>query len=125
MEVDFYQTATGKNVIEKFLDGLPDKEVAKVLREIDLLAEYGLDLREPHTKHLEGPIWELRIRFSSNIHRILYFIWRENKIVLLHGFTKKTQKTPASEIETAKRHLNDYVLRYNNAAKRGVDHEFK
>ena len=112
MEVEFYKTETGKEVIEEFLKSLPAKDMAKVLRDIDLLAEYAPDLHEPYTKHIEGPIWELRSKFSSNIYRILYFVFKCNKLVLLHGFTKKTRKTPPSEIELAKKRLNDFEKRY-------------
>lgn len=112
MEVEFYKTAAGKEVIAEFLEALPAKDMAKVLRDIDLLAEYAPDLHEPYTKHIEGPIWELRSKFSSNIYRILYFVYKGNKLVLLHGFTKKTRKTPPSEIELAKKRLNDFEKRY-------------
>ena len=94
MLVDFYQTAAGREVIKEFLNGLPDKELAKVLHEIELLELYGTELQGPHTKHIDGPIWELRTKFSSNIHRIFYFVWNDNKIILLHGFTKKRRKRP-------------------------------
>lgn len=111
MEVEFYQTETGKEVVAEFLESLPSKDVAKILRDIDLLAEHAPNLHEPYTKHIEGPIGELRSKFSSNIHRILYFVYKGNKLVLLHGFTQKTQNTPPSEIELAKKRLNDYEKR--------------
>ena len=111
MEIEFYKTVEGKVPVADFLDGLPDKDMAKVFREIDLLAEYGAALREPHTKHVDGLIWELRTKFSTNIYRIFYFTWRDNNIVLLHGFTKKTRKTPGGELKTAKRRLDDYITR--------------
>ena len=112
MEVEFYKTAEGKEVIAEFLESLPGKDMAKVFRDIELLAEYAPNLHEPYTKHIEGPIWELRSKFSSNIYRILYYIRRNNKLILLHGFTKKTQKTPPSEIELARKRLSDYEKRY-------------
>ena len=113
MEVEFYVTEAGQEVIAEFLQSLPPKDMAKVFRDIDLLAEYAPNLHEPYTKHIEGPIWELRSKFSSNIYRIFYFIWHGNKLVLLHGFTKKTQKTPPTEIELAKKRLQDYEERYH------------
>lgn len=115
MDVEFYKTAAGREVVAEFLDTLPPKDMAKVFRDIDLLAEFAPDLYEPYTKHIDGPIWELRSKFSSNIYRIFYFIWRDNKLVLLHGFTKKTQKTPPREIQTAKIRLADYETRYGTA----------
>lgn len=87
-----------------------------MIREIELLEQYGTELREPHTKHLDGPIWELRVKFSTNSHRIFYFVWDDHKIVLLHAFTKKTQRTPASELKAAKRNWKDYVARHHDAA---------
>lgn len=112
MQVELYQTAAGKEVVAEFLSSLPAKDLAKVLRDIDLLAEYAPDLHEPYTKHIDGPIWELRSKFSSNIYRIFYFIWKDNKLILLHGFTKKTMKTPPGEIALAKKRLKDYEQRY-------------
>lgn len=112
MEVEFYTTASGKEVIVEFLKSLPTKDMAKVMRDIDLLAKFAPDLHEPYTKHIDGQIWELRSKFSSNVYRILYYVRKGNKLVLLHGYTKKTQKTPPSEIELAKNRLNDYEKRY-------------
>lgn len=112
MDIEFYQTAAGEMVVDDFLSSLPSKDLAKVLRDIDLLAKYGHELREPHTKHIDGPIWELRSKFSTNIYRIFYFTWDHDTLVLLHGFTKKTQKTPSAEIEIAKKRLVDYKQRY-------------
>lgn len=84
----------------------------KAFREIDLLERFGSSLKEPYVKHIDGEIWELRIRFSSDISRIFYFTWNFNTIVLLHGFVKKTQKTPRGEIETAQKRLLDYKSRH-------------
>lgn len=111
MEVEFYKTEAGREVVAEFLDSLPEKALAKVFRDIDLLAEYGSDLHEPYTKHIEGPLWELRSKFSSNVYRIFYFIWKDNKLILLHGYTKKTQKAPPKEIEVARKRLMDYKMR--------------
>ena len=91
---------------------MPAKHQAKAFREIDLLAEFGNALKEPYVKHIDGEIWELRIKFSSDISRIFYFVWQADTIVLLRGFIKKTQKTPRSEIETAQKRLRDYKRRH-------------
>ena len=96
----------------EFLDSLPAKHQSKAFREIELLAECGTALKEPHVKQIEEDIWELRIKFSSDISRIFYIVWQRDTLVLLHGFVKKTQKTPPREIETAKKRAEDYKRRH-------------
>lgn len=113
MEVELYSTSEGREVVKEFLDSLPDKDLAKVLRDIDLLADHAPDLHEPYAKHIDGSIWELRSKFSSNIYRIFYFIWAENKIVLLHGFMKKTPRTPPAEIKIAQKRYKEYTQRHS------------
>lgn len=68
-------------------------------------------LREPYSKHLEDGIFELRNKVGSDITRVLYFFAIGETIVLTNGFTKKTQKTPKSEIQKAKDYRNEYLNR--------------
>jgi len=109
--IEFYKAEDGEDPIVDFLDSLPRKHKAKAFWELDLLADKGLELKEPYAKHIEDELWELRIKFASDISRVFYFIPTETKIVLLHGFIKKTDKTPVNEIETAKKRLVDYRKR--------------
>lgn len=75
----------------------------KIQDYIKALRAYGTLAGEPYIKHLDGEIWELRpIR-----DRIFFAAYIGNRFVLLHHFTKKTQKTPPREIEQAKRELDD------------------
>ena len=78
---------------------------------LDILKEYGNELREPYTKYLEDGIFELRIKLGSDISRILYFFYDGRNIVLTNGFIKKTWKTPRGEIEKAKMYRKDYFHR--------------
>lgn len=59
-------------------------------------------------KHLEDGIYEIRIEVGGNIYRIFTFFDDNKLVVLLHGFQKKTQKTPRKEIERAKKLRQDY-----------------
>ena len=68
-----------------------------------ILKQYGTMAGEPYMKHLDGDIWELRPLRD----RILFVAWHEGSFVLLHSFVKKTPKTPAREIDKAKRELAD------------------
>ena len=67
----------------------------------------GTRAGSPYVKHIEGDIWELRP--LSN--RIFFFAWNGETFILLHCFTKKTQKTPKKEIEQAKRNMADFIER--------------
>ena len=87
------------------------KAPCKALRDIDILEKYGIALREPHVKHIDAKLWELRIKSASDISRIFYFVHVGENIVLLHGFVKKTRKTPDREIEIANKYLEDYQRR--------------
>lgn len=77
---------------------------------IGMLRYNGKYIGEPYIKHLDGSIWELRpIRT-----RILFCDWGSDSYILLHYFIKKTQKTPAREINKAKINLNDLIERNVN-----------
>lgn len=79
----------------------------KILEYIRVLRTYGTLAGEPYIKHLDGEIWELRPLRD----RILFVAWHDGGFVLLHTFMKKTQKTPAREIDKAKRELQDLIKR--------------
>lgn len=87
---------------------------AKAVHKIQILKEIGNNLREPYSKPIQDGIFELRIKFSSNISRIFYFFYVDKKIILLSGFIKKTQKTPKLEIEKAIGYKIDYERRNKN-----------
>lgn len=74
---------------------------------IGLLEKNGTNMNENFTKYLEDGIWELR----PGRNRVFYFCMDKKKIVLLHHFVKKTQKTPREEIEKAKKERLDYMKR--------------
>ena len=88
--IEFYKTESDKNVILDFLESLPVKHKAGAIREIELLVGFGTKLTMPHVKQINRKLLELRIKTFSDISRIFYFVSVSNKIVLLHGFIKKT-----------------------------------
>ena len=90
---------------------LPKKMRAKVYRAIDMLESNGADLREPYSKHLNDGIFELRAQIGPDISRVLCFFMVGKSAVLTHGFIKKTQKTPPSEIDRAKKYRAEYLNR--------------
>jgi phage-related protein len=84
------------------LDALPADQIARFLRIVDLIVSLGLEhVGEPHVKHLEGPLWEMRLKGRDGVSRALYVAARRKRIVVVRIFVKKTQKTPRREIELA------------------------
>ena len=110
-EIVFYDKPDGSEPVKDFLLSVDDKMRARFLRTIDLLAKNGTALRMPYSEHLVDGIFEIRAKSSSNISRVLYFFVIGRKIVLTNGFVKKTQKTPKSEIDLAKKYRNDFLNR--------------
>lgn len=112
IEIDFYETEDGKCPLQEYMDSLEPKVLAKTLRTIDLLENNGTSLRKPYSSSLEDGIFELRTKQGSDITRVLYFFIVGNKAILTNGFTKKTQKTPKSELDLAKKYKCDYERRH-------------
>ncbi len=110
-ETIFYNKPDGTEPTMDFIMSLDNKMQARVLRTIKLLSENGTNLREPYSKHLIDGIFEIRAKVGSDISRVLYFFVIVHKIILTNGFIKKTQKTPRSEIELAKKYRNEYLNR--------------
>lgn len=113
-EIEFYQNKQGNIPVQEFILGQSKKVQAKLLRFIDMLKDFGIGLGQPFVKKLTGSsVWELRIRHSSSYYRIMYFAFTGKKFILLHGFVKKSEETPKSEIEIAEKRMNDYKERYS------------
>jgi len=106
-----YTDEKGNSPVEEFLQHLDLKTQARFEWSIEQLRVLNVRAREPLVKHLEGKLWELRRASGGNIYRLLYFFFTGRKIVFLHGFQKKSQKTPCREIETAQARMDDYIRR--------------
>lgn len=113
-EVEFYEKANGEQPAKEFMLGLDKKLRAKLADTIVILQDNGYELREPYSKHISEGIFELRAKQGSDITRVMYFFYVDRHIILTNGFIKKTQKTPQSEIEKAKRYRADYLKRREN-----------
>ena len=102
-KAEFYETEEGKKPAKDFMLSQNPKMKAKLFGLVSILEQYGNQLREPYSKPLGDGIFELRAKVGTYISRVLYFFYYEGRIVLTHGFVKKTKKTPPSEIEYAKK----------------------
>lgn len=104
-KVVYYTSPSGKIPVKEFLDAAGPKVKTKALRILMTVEEYGLQAITPHIKKLAGtPLWEIRILGGNNV-RILFVTQLERRILLLHAFIKKTNKTPAKEIAIALKRL--------------------
>ena len=110
-KAEFYEK-NGNKPAKDFILSLEPKMKAKLFGLVSILEQYGNQLREPYSKHLGDGIFELRCKLGTDITRVLYFFYYEGRIVLTHGFIKKTQRTPAGEIEKAKKYRRDYIERH-------------
>jgi phage-related protein len=88
--------------VQASLDALPFDIRASFQRIVELIQSHGLErVREPYVKHLEGQLWEMRLKGRSGIARAVYVTAVGKRIVVVHVFAKKTQKTPRREIALA------------------------
>ncbi len=106
-----YMTERGDSPIDEFLDGLDNKSRAKVTAHLSLLEEYGPNLKRPYADIIRGKIRELRIHYSTNQYRILYFFQVRDKVVLVHAFAKKTQQLKEKDIALAERRMEEWMRR--------------
>lgn len=118
-KINFYKDKNGTEPVLEYLRELASKKdkdsrikANKINDYIEILSQYGTQAGEPYIKHLDGDMWELRPLRD----RIFFVGWANGSYVLLHQFIKKTQKTPAREIDKAKRELADLI-------ERGVKYE--
>jgi len=105
--VEYYETKDGVSIVEEEIESFGPKVFARILRTVNLLEEFGLELGAEYVSHIRGKIWELRV----TRYRVLYFTFTGRRFVLLRAFIKKTKKTPEKELLTAKSRMEDYIAR--------------
>ncbi|MFZ4778998.1 MAG: type II toxin-antitoxin system RelE/ParE family toxin [Terrimicrobiaceae bacterium] len=114
LEVDFYLTGEGKSPVREYLDSLNAKQAAKVLWTFSALkATHPSPSVYMKKMTATDDLWEVRVIFAGNIFRLLGWMEGSDKLVLAHGFTKKTQKTSPQEILHAENRKNDHENRKN------------
>lgn len=107
----YYESSKGISPVFDFIESLNARAKAKVTNTFDLLTEFGIRLGSPHVKKIsQTSIWELRILGGDSI-RIFYAAISGRSFLLLHGFIKKSQKTPKRELKIALARLKDQKTR--------------
>jgi len=102
--VVFFRFDSGREPVRDWLKGL-DRESRKVIGEDIRTLQFGWPVGMLLARKLADDLWELRSKLPHGIARTFFTIYAK-KIVLLHGFVKKTQKIPPKELSIAKRRLN-------------------
>jgi len=99
----FFRTAAGGEPVREWLKGLPSPEDRKRVGEDIKTVEFGWPIGMLSCRPLGDGIYEVRTNLVQNrIVRVLFYIDKKGRMVLLHGFIKKTQKTPDEDLDLAK-----------------------
>ena len=108
----FYRFENGKCPVEDYLESLTNKQVEKVFFVLDVIEQLEI-IPKKFFKKLQSTdeIWEVRVQHGNNIFRLLGFFDDNDFVILNHGFTKKSQKTPKKEIKIAEQRKKDYFHR--------------
>ena len=81
---------------------LPADMRARLVRISELIDSVGLpNVKEPHVRHIRGQLWEIRLKGKAGIARALYVTAKEQRVVIVRAFVKKTEKSPPGEIDLA------------------------
>ena len=103
----FFQTETGRDPVREWLKDLP-KDERRIIGEDIMTVQFRWPLGMPLVDNLGSGIWEIRSRLANRIARTLFFV-HQGEIILLHGFIKKTRKTPNEDRALALRRKNAYL----------------
>ena len=103
LRVVFYRTETGNEPVREWLKGL-EREDRKAVGQDVKTAQYGWPLGMPLIRKLEPGLWEVRSHIAQGIARVIFTV-DDGVMVLLHGFVKKSQRTPPGDLRTARQRL--------------------
>ena len=95
-------------VVDAEIAALPKDMQAAFLRLSERIEAVGLErIGMPHVKHLRGKLWEMRFRGRDDIGRAVYVTAIERRIIVVHAFVKKSQKSPRAVLELAERRAKE------------------
>jgi phage-related protein len=106
LNVVFYQSESGNEPVREWLKELPREDKKQVGEDIKT-AQFGWPLGMPLIGKIEKDLWEVRTKLKDGISRVFFTVDGKN-MILLHGFIKKSQKTPLNELKTALARLRTY-----------------
>ncbi len=104
LSVRFYATASGAEPVREWLRSLPAEE-RKIIGEDIKTVQFGWPLGMPVVRKVAPKLWEVRSSLTNRIARVLFTV-KDGKMVLLHGFIKKTRRMPAEDIRLAQSRID-------------------
>jgi phage-related protein len=114
-KVEFFKFPNDNSPVLDWFQSQEPKVKAKLARIFDLLEGEGISVGKPYVAPIEDKLYEIRIEQDTNIYRILYFAYTDKRFILLHGFQKKTPKTPKKELDLSKERMKAFLA--NEKAK--------
>ena len=103
LTVRFFRETTGAEPVRAWLKALPDQDKREIGSDIKTV-QFGWPIGMPLIRKLEKDLWEVRTTLEDGIARVLFTV-QDGRMILLHGFIKKSQKTPKNELDTARKRL--------------------
>ena len=95
-------------IVDAEIAALPKDMQAAFLRLAERIEAVGLEqIGAPHVKHLQGKLWEMRLSGRDGIARAIYVTATGRRVVVVHAFIKKTQKTPRADLEVAEQRAKE------------------
>lgn len=106
LKVVFYRSEAGNEPVRDWLKGLAQDYKRQIGEDIKT-AQLGWPLGMPLIKKIDKDLWEVRTNLTDGIARVFFTVFHEH-MILLHGFIKKSQKTPQNELKTALSRLGNF-----------------
>jgi len=103
LPVSFFKSEAGREPVREWLKAMP-REHRRLIGEDIKTVQFGWPLGMPLVRKLERDLWEVRVRLPDGIARVMFTVG-EGRMILLHGFIKKSQKTPTDDLALAKARL--------------------
>ncbi len=112
MKVSFYKIPSGRSPVVDDIDDLPTQASAHAYEMLEQIEKYGFNAPRVVFRHIQGKLWEIKMNLpASGGFRIFYFCIEKEAMLLLHAYSKRTQKAPKHHIETALQRMADAIRR--------------
>ncbi|MFH0922339.1 MAG: type II toxin-antitoxin system RelE/ParE family toxin [Fibrobacterota bacterium] len=107
LQAYFYKTANGREPVREWLRAMPMEQKKTIGEEIKTV-QFGWPIGMPIVRKIGTGLWEIRSHFKNGIARVFFTVYGD-KMILLHGFVKKAQKTPLEELAVTPQRKKDFL----------------